>query len=128
MDITRGILDDITRPASSERYRPGSRISLTNASLRNTPTPLQSSLEILPPDNLEFQDEDLEVEEYHSSGEDENTSDGEWLHYHSIWNLQYHPNHGPCFPLLSTFVPHLIKEDLSIRAEGHGTDFFLVFR
>ncbi|XP_071962364.1 uncharacterized protein [Antedon mediterranea] len=70
MDITRGSLDEITRPASSERWRPGSRVSLSNASIRNTPTPLQSSLEILLPDNLGFQDEDLEVEEYISPTEE----------------------------------------------------------
>lgn len=32
MDITKGSLDDISRPASSERSRPGSRVSSVDLS------------------------------------------------------------------------------------------------
>ncbi|XP_054758472.2 fibrous sheath-interacting protein 1-like [Lytechinus pictus] len=72
MDITRGSLDDITRPARSSRYRPGSRVSLSSPV--NRPLSVtSSSLEILPPDPdiLLQEDDDLAVVEFLESEEEE---------------------------------------------------------
>ncbi|XP_066529540.1 fibrous sheath-interacting protein 1 isoform X2 [Hoplias malabaricus] len=58
MDITKGSLHDINRPASSERYRAGSRVS--NVSLSEVGRLSQDwsgSLEVLSQDNLVTQDQ-----------------------------------------------------------------------
>ncbi|XP_023658006.1 fibrous sheath-interacting protein 1 isoform X2 [Paramormyrops kingsleyae] len=49
MDITKGSLDDISRPASSERPRPGSRVSLREGVRVNQDTPY--GLAVLSPDS-----------------------------------------------------------------------------
>ncbi|XP_078000216.1 uncharacterized protein LOC144452885 [Glandiceps talaboti] len=77
MDIERGSLDEITRPASSDRprtgSRPSSRISLSSASLSRPPARITTPtlLESLPPEDISQQEYDLEVVEYHSSDSDD---------------------------------------------------------
>ncbi|XP_785087.2 fibrous sheath-interacting protein 1 [Strongylocentrotus purpuratus] len=78
MDITRGSLDDITRPARNSRYRPGSRVSL-NSPVNRSLSVASSSLELLPPDPdiLLQEDNDLAVVEFLNSSEDEEVGNGE---------------------------------------------------
>ncbi|XP_072182342.1 fibrous sheath-interacting protein 1-like [Diadema setosum] len=78
MDITRGSLDDITRPARTHRHRPGSRVSLnsytgTSSPINRPPSNTSSSFEILPPDPdiLLQETNDMAVMEYLSSSEDD---------------------------------------------------------
>ncbi|XP_038046402.1 fibrous sheath-interacting protein 1-like [Patiria miniata] len=77
MDITKGNLDEISRPASNHRnhQRPGSRVSLrTPSSAGSTRQGIDTSnsLEILPPESptLNQQEFDLEVVELFSSDTD----------------------------------------------------------
>ncbi|XP_002730798.2 uncharacterized protein LOC100375256 [Saccoglossus kowalevskii] len=79
MNIERGSLDDITRPASSDRprtgSRPSSRVSLSSVTSTSRPPQRLTTptlLELLPPEDISQQEHDLEVVEYQSSdSEDE---------------------------------------------------------
>ncbi|XP_061119120.1 fibrous sheath-interacting protein 1 [Conger conger] len=56
MDITKGSLDSISRPASSERSRPGSRVSSVSLLERRVNHAINGSLVVLNPDIPETQD------------------------------------------------------------------------
>ncbi|XP_035262299.1 fibrous sheath-interacting protein 1 isoform X1 [Anguilla anguilla] len=56
MDITKGSLDSISRPASSERSRPGSRVSSASLLERRVNHAIPGSLVVLSPDIPEMQD------------------------------------------------------------------------
>ncbi|XP_072032392.1 fibrous sheath-interacting protein 1-like isoform X2 [Amphiura filiformis] len=81
MEITRGGLDEITRPPSNpnNRQRPGSRVSLNSArssSSYRSNLNTESSLEILPPEDISQEAHDIEVLEFSSgSGDDEGLAD-----------------------------------------------------
>ncbi|XP_078674157.1 fibrous sheath-interacting protein 1-like [Branchiostoma floridae x Branchiostoma belcheri] len=84
MDITRGSLENITKPARSGRSRPDSRVSLSSASSRRSYTGTSlGSLEILTPEPplLQYEEEDIELEEYLSSGESASESGEESSRY-----------------------------------------------
>ncbi|XP_066279328.1 fibrous sheath-interacting protein 1-like [Branchiostoma lanceolatum] len=84
MDITRGSLESITKPARSGRSRPDSRVSLSSASSRRSYTGTSlGSLEILTPEPplLQYEEEDIELEEYLSSGDSASESGEESSRY-----------------------------------------------
>ncbi|XP_019643800.1 PREDICTED: fibrous sheath-interacting protein 1-like [Branchiostoma belcheri] len=84
MDITRGSLENITKPARSGRSRPDSRVSLSSASSRRSYTGTSlGSLEILTPEPplLQYEEEDIELEEYLSSGDSASESGEESSRY-----------------------------------------------
>ncbi|XP_078593682.1 fibrous sheath-interacting protein 1-like [Branchiostoma floridae x Branchiostoma japonicum] len=84
MDITRGSLESITKPARSSRSRPDSRVSLSSASSRRSYTGTSmGSLEILTPEPplLQYEEEDIELEEYLSSGDSASESGEESSRY-----------------------------------------------
>ncbi|XP_033634749.1 fibrous sheath-interacting protein 1-like [Asterias rubens] len=82
MDITKGNLDEISRPASNHRnhHRPGSRVSLkapSSAGSARQGIDINNSLEILPPESpiVDQQVFDLEVVELFSSDGDSECGD-----------------------------------------------------